>query len=341
MKVTKLSNIIIAVVMAIFPFSLFANQKVETPDFDFPKEVSEKATADLAAALKVNNGEQMIDALVRYGIAEGNISQENLPAIIDKIEAVLKKESRPDFKSLLLTLEAKVFRSYSNAYAGWRKTSEAARPADYSEWGRNDFNEKIKELMTEAVSDKEALRKCAIIDYANILRCNELGALYQPTLYDFVLAQKGEFASESTDEQTDQCEYLLKAGYVPAYLFSKSQGLNTAEKLKLYDQYKDNEHSGCLLTELSTSAESYKQLKDYLQRYPNGVYAYQVSERLAEIEYKKVDIKRANSVSSRDSIRVECRVRNVNDFSISVYQVPDSYVEALEKRGETNIDTKK
>ncbi|HAO64205.1 MAG TPA: hypothetical protein DCQ91_09735, partial [Porphyromonadaceae bacterium] len=68
--------------MAIFPFSLFANQKVETPDFDFPKEVSEKATADLAAALKVNNGEQMIDALVRYGIAEGNISQENLPAII-------------------------------------------------------------------------------------------------------------------------------------------------------------------------------------------------------------------------------------------------------------------
>ena len=67
MKVTKLSNIIIALVMAIFPFSLFANQKVETPDFDFPKEVSEKATADLAAALKANNGEQMIDALVRYG----------------------------------------------------------------------------------------------------------------------------------------------------------------------------------------------------------------------------------------------------------------------------------
>lgn len=341
MKVTKLSNIIIALVMAIFPFSLFANQKVETPDFDFPKEVSEKATADLAAALKVSNGEQMIDALVRYGIAEGNISQENLPAIIGKIESVLKKETRPDFKALLLTLEAKVFRSYSNAYAGWRKTSEAARPADYSEWGRNDFNEKIKELMTEAVSDKEALRKCAIADYANILKYNELGAIYQPTLYDFVLAQKGEFASESSDEQTDQCEYLLKAGYVPAYLFSRSQGLNTAEKLKLYDQYKDNEHSGCLLTDLLASAESYKHLKDYLQRYPNGVYAYQVSERLAEIEYKKVDIKRANSVSSRDSIRVECRVRNVSDFSISVYQVPDSYVEALEKRGETNIDTKK
>ena len=111
MKVTKLSNIIIALVMAIFPFSLFANQKVETPDFDFPKEVSKKATADLAAALKANNGEQMIDALVRYGIAEGNVSQENMPAIIDKIESVLKKENHPDFKALLLTLEAKVFHS--------------------------------------------------------------------------------------------------------------------------------------------------------------------------------------------------------------------------------------
>ena len=156
MKVTKLSNIIIALVMAIFPFSLlFANQKVETPDFDFPKEVSKKATADLAAALKANNGEQMIDALVRYGIAEGNVSQENMPAIIDKIESVLKKENRPDFKALLLTLEAKVFHSYSSAYAGWRKTSEAARPADYSEWGINDFNEKVKELMTEAVSDRK------------------------------------------------------------------------------------------------------------------------------------------------------------------------------------------
>ena len=341
MKGIKLSNIIIALVMAIFPFSLFANQKVETPDFDFPKEVSEKATADLAAALKANNGEQMIDALVRYGIAEGNISQENLPAIINKIESVLKKEQRPDFKALLLALEAKVFRSYSNAYAGWRKTSEAARPADYSEWGRNDFNEKFGELMSEAVKDKDALRKCAITDYANILKYNELGAIYQPTLYDFLLAQKSDFVSLTTEEETDQCEYLLRAGYVPAYLYSKSQSRNTAEKLKLYEQYKDNEHSGCLLADQFSTPATYALLKDYLQRFPNGVYAYQVGSKIAEIEHKKVNISHQNSSSSRDSIQVECRLRNVNDFSISVYQVPDSYLKALEKRGETNIDTKK
>ncbi len=99
------------------PTNLSAKQKVETPDFDFPKEVSKIANTDLTAALKANNGQLMIDALVRFGIAESSISKDNLPSIIKKIEQVVAKESRPDYKALLLTLEASVFNSYSEAYA--------------------------------------------------------------------------------------------------------------------------------------------------------------------------------------------------------------------------------
>ena len=79
---------IIAIVSAFLccSISMQAKNQVQTPDFDFPKEASEKAAADLNKALKTNDASLLIDALVRYGIAESIISPDNLPAIINKME---------------------------------------------------------------------------------------------------------------------------------------------------------------------------------------------------------------------------------------------------------------
>lgn len=325
--------------------NLFANKNVKTPDFDYPKDVSKKASADLSVALKTNDGKLMVDALVRFGIAEGSISQDNLPVIIKKIEQVAAKESRPDYKALLLTLEASVFKSYSWSYAKARVNPEGKRPADYTEWGNSDFDAKASELMNEAVAFKDALRQCPITNYSGIITYNELGALYKPSLYDFILDKKKELTEITEQERTDQFAFLQQNGFVPAYLYAQSGLLDEPQKIKLYNECKENEHSGCLLQSLPEDTTSYNALKDYIHRFPNGLYAKSVANRKSTIESKLARIQFGASYSSRDSIEVKYTIKNVNDFTISVYRLPDNYLTTDEtsiySSRSTAIDTKR
>lgn len=339
MKRFHLSSLFIIFFMAFLPLNLFAKHNVEKPDFDFPKDVSAKATSDLSAALKANNGQQMIDALVRYGIAECSISAENFPAVINKIESVLKKEQRPDFKALLLCLEAKMFEPLLHE-APFRDIAEGPRPADISEWGRDDFKVKIAELISDAVADKDALRKCPITNYSDIITFNDLGALYCPTLYDFLLREKEELSTTGTEIEK-QTEYLLQSGNIPAYLYAKVNSLDSKEKLQLYEKYCDNEHSGMLLTRLSNDANSYKAFQDYLNRHPKGLYCYDISTKVCDIEKKEVSVSYMYSHNSRDSIKVNYNVNNVNDLKIKVYKVEESYLNTLKKEKKDRIDTEK
>ena len=75
--------------MAIFPLNLWGGDS--EPDFDYPKTAAENASKDLKAALKTSDGQKAIDAIIRYSIAQGLISDENMPDIIKKIEEVYTK----------------------------------------------------------------------------------------------------------------------------------------------------------------------------------------------------------------------------------------------------------
>ncbi|MDO4511370.1 MAG: MG2 domain-containing protein [Bacteroidales bacterium] len=341
MSISRLSTIALMLIMSLLPLSLSASKKTTAPDFDFPQDVSKKAQADLSAALRANNGQQMIDALVRYGIAEANISDENLPAIVKKIDEVLAKEKRADFKALLLYLKAQVFQSYAESHFNVRETPEGERPADYTEWGRDDFNDEIKTLMAAATADKDALRSCPITAYSSIFTFDDLGALYMPTLYDVLLNAKDEMGNATHEERAEQTEYLLKAGHTPAYLCRKGMTADADEKLSLYEQYKTSEHSGLLLTNLPTDATAYKAYKDYLQRFPSGLYAYAVGTKVSDIEAKNVNISFNGTHNSLDSLKVTCSVKNVNRYTVKIFKITDAYLNALKKAKTTTIDTKK
>ena len=85
---TLLKNLLTAIcIMAIFPLNLWGGDS--EPDFDYPKTVAENASKDLKAALKTSDGQKAIDAIIRYSIAQGLISDENMPDIIKKIEKAL------------------------------------------------------------------------------------------------------------------------------------------------------------------------------------------------------------------------------------------------------------
>ena len=334
-------SLFLAMLAMVVPFQVGANSRVVTPDFDFPKETSEKASADLNEALKTNDAPLLIDALVRYGIAEASISPENLPAIVSKMESVIQKETRSDVKALLLCLEARVMNGYATSYAKRRNTPEGERPADYTEWGYQDFQDKVKELFARALNAADELRRMPITNYSTILKFNELGALYCPTLYNFVLAEKGQLSSLSTVEREDEEKFLLENGHIPAYLYAKHDLLSDAETIKLYYQYSSNEHAGCLLDFLSYNAETYQALCHYAEQFPNGIYAYSVKCAISAIERKNAQLSYASSANSRDSIAITCTAKNVNLYTVSIYQVPDTYFNSLSKSNSSNISLKK
>ena len=80
-----------------FPFNSTGSPK--EIDFNFPKEVSKNALADLDAALKSGDGQLTVDALVRYSVAQSGISQDNMADIVTRIETVINKEKQPHVKA--------------------------------------------------------------------------------------------------------------------------------------------------------------------------------------------------------------------------------------------------
>ena len=124
-----------------FPFNTLGNKVI---DFNFPQDVSKQALDDLNKALKTGDGQQTVDALVRYSIAQSGISQDNMPDIIKKIESVSNKEKRPEFKALLYYFEAMAYQGYYNAFTSYEKDAEAMSDEAQSQvLQKSEFYKKI------------------------------------------------------------------------------------------------------------------------------------------------------------------------------------------------------
>ena len=191
----------IALLLAmVFPFDSLGNKVI---DFNFPQDVSRQALDDLNAALKTGDGQQTVDALVRYSIAKSGISQDNMPGIINKIESVSNKEKRPEFKALLYYFEAMAYQGYYTRFARWsnRHNPVGEEPADISEWDSKQFETKIRQLLATSLAEPEALKQIPVTSLPDIIKCNELGATYVPTLYEFLLIKNLEIFEDLPDSE--------------------------------------------------------------------------------------------------------------------------------------------
>ena len=312
-----------------FPFHSSGSGK--TIDFNFPQDVSKNALTDLDAALKSGDGQQTVDALVRYSVAQSGISQDNMADIVSRIETVINKEKQPHIRALLTHLEALVYKGYRDRYARWSDRNNPVEevPADVSEWDRKQFDKKIAELIEKSLSEPAALKQVAVTDLPEIIQCNELGATYVPTLHEFML-MKGKEMLEQSDLDDDNLVERIKADWlaatednVPAHIYALTQN-QPSIPIETYRQYQDNEHCACLLSNMSWENDKvqYKTLKEYVERFPNSIYTPEVKNRIIQLENKHVNLSYPNVRSSRDSITVTADVRNANAFNIVVYQVP-------------------
>ena len=330
MKQTIIHILSIVLLIMAFPFHSSGNNR--DIDFNFPQDVSNKALADLDKALKSGDGELTIDALVRYGIAQSSLSQDNMADIITRVENAIAKEKQPHLRALLYHLEAMIYQGYRDRYARWsdRNNPVGETPTDYSEWDQMQFDKKITELVEKSLAEPEALKAVAVTSLPDIIKCNKLGATYIPTLHEFLL-MKGKEMLDGVDMNNEDLRERIKSdwlatteGNVPAHIYAMTRTLPSIT-IETYRQYQDNEYCVNLLDHITweNPKERYKTLQDYVARFPNSVYTDEVKNRITQMEGKNVNLSYPMVRSSRDDITVTANVNNANSFTIEVYRVSD------------------
>ena len=348
MKRTIIHILFIVLLIMAFPFDSSGNNRVI--DFNFPQDVSKEAIADLDQALKSGDGQLTVDALVRYSLAQSGISQDNMADIISRVESVINKEKQPHIKALLYHLEAMIYQGYRDRYARWSDRSNPVEevPEDISEWDRKQFDNKITELIEKSLAEPEALKAVAVTSLPGIIKCNELGATYVPTLHEFLLMKGLEMTRQTEIDDNPLAERIMadwlatSEGNAPANIYAiVTTGKGNCNAA--YERYHDNEHCGYLLEQMSweNKKEKYKTLKEYLERFPNSIYSAEVKNAITNIESKNVNLYYPDIRSSRDSITVTAHLDNVNAFTIEVYRVPDNMLDKYRlKKSELQLVSK-
>ena len=310
------------------------------PDFNFPQDVTQQAQADLKQALSKGDGQLVVDALVRSSLAKSSITIENMSEIVDDIDRVARKESRPDIRALLYHLEARVMYDYTNNFTpADRRNPEfmshnVVVKDKYAYWDTRQFEHAIDSLVNLSLRDREALLQHSVKDYDDIIKCNELGAKYVPTLYHFLNYQSQDLVSDQLEKslQTD----LINAmpGNAMATVFAKCAPLGNwssyqKEYQAVYEEFANVPEGGLPLSYLSGD-NHYATFQGYVKRFPKSIYANEIRNSITYIERKWATVDFAGHLNSKFSahadkaqVQVKVGVRNVNDVSVRLYRLPD------------------
>ena len=312
--------------MGLLPLSLFGAKDKKVVDFNYPQDVSKNALADLDQALNGGDGRLVVDAIVRYSLAQSGISPENMPDIVGRIESTIQQERRTEYRALLQYFEACVFNAYMERHGVFDRenpddVADAADEKDYTTWDNAKFRATINSLLRQALSDPDELKRHPVTDFQGIITCDRQGATLVPTLYQFLCQQVLELTSDTALEAkiADAWKQSV-AGNVPAYIYASLRCHGSAEQL--YEQFKDNEHSGLALTS-TYGDDMYAAYKDYVSRFPQGYYTPTIQNKIKNIENKSVTLSYPKQLHSGDSLTVTMDVNNVNRFTLQVYQITD------------------
>lgn len=167
-----------------------AGTNVAKPDFAFPQKVSNQADKDLKSALRDGNAPLILRSLMDYGLAQGLVDADNLPAVVTRMQELRADRHTPaTAKSMLALLQATV---YQQIFMQNRWTYERRDlpmdplPADYNEWSGKQFKARIEGLIDTALMATDQLQQTSIAEWLAVIDLKDIDTRYFPTLYDFV-----------------------------------------------------------------------------------------------------------------------------------------------------------
>lgn len=242
------------------------------PDFRYPKTVAKTAESDLKAALKSQDGEGAVDALVRYSLAWSMISEEHLTEITTRIEQVANQSTTPaDIRALLLHLDARVCYGHPSHWL--------------------DLSQRIDSLCRESLRDLEYLAQCPLTQYGRIIDLGsnpdsqeaKEGLRLLPTLAEFLLyhtreiatikysAEQRRYLQPLRDKQRADSIELARVERERQYVTLRHPELQgSRDSLKVEIRYRNLQRAGIEILALDDALKNKddwnlprKQLKDY------------------------------------------------------------------------------
>ena len=334
-----MKRIVFAVLIALLAFNGWSRSN--EPDFNYPKEVTKQAEADLKKALASGDGQMVVDAIVRASIAQSQLSREKMSEIINRIDRTAANEKNPATRALLRHFEAVVMNSYSKAFMPTDRLGdddirvydphpEATARDPYAKWTKGQFQARIDELVTQSLADSAALCASQVTDFQRIITCDKLGASYVPTLYQFLIKEGIPLVSRDVKKRLRTLWESSTVGNITAHTWARMESIDDGHSWssdrdayrKLIASQPGAEINGLLLDYLNDD-EDYDVLRDYVKRYPKSIYANDVRNNISHIERTSAKLVHDGQRNSREQVPVRMNVRNVNQFSIDVYRLSD------------------
>lgn len=330
----------------------------EQPDFNYPQSVITDASDELEKALKLNDGERIVLALIQSSLAKSMISTDSLPTIIDEIEHFANTEKDECIKSTLFLLEAKILNSYycNNKYKLSSRTSLNTTPSSVFEWNASQFKNKISLLLNQALNYKKKLINTPVSDYKKIVKINDESVNIYPTMFDFIAYQSIEiykswdiksFRNIFVNTPLNETNYSEEVNSIYKTLLSshKNGSLpyinaicekeifnnsiktdfldNSAMQLKLsslYDEYKNNPNVAPIILKLEGSDKKlYNIYSNYIEQYPQSIFTPTIKSKKLNLEKRSATLSFERFVTTADSIKIECQAENTNNIELAIY----------------------
>ena len=299
-------------------------------DFAFPRKVSAEALTQLDKALKSGDGNAVVDAMIRYSIAQSSISKQSIDTIVPRIEQLAVKEKRADIKALLYHLEARVLGQYYAKYGAQSQVVDTL-PERFELWSKSQIKDKINELMRLSVKDEKALLAKPLSKYAGLISEDPQGIF--PSLYHFLALEGYKFTrdDEILTSLLANCEpgsevhmeVIRNSLSSPVHLAATGATSRYAVAISYLEKYIDKESAGALLRDIDLSDKAISLCEEYVSRFPDGRFASIAKNKISMAREKDVSIFIKPEYATHDSIEVKFFCKNIDTLSLALYRLND------------------
>jgi 5-hydroxyisourate hydrolase-like protein (transthyretin family) len=333
------------------------------PDFAYPTKVAANARTMLAGALKANNGQLALRALMNLSISLTDIDLDSAATVIADCRRASATLSRPADCALVDLLTAKIYYTLYN-YNQWtydrREQSAEPSTSDFKLWNGTQWRDTIRSFVDSAIANPDVLAATSCAAYANVLSIDAKSAPMYATLLDFVALQSVDILNNIGDDTRLPDIYAtwidhakasapeLIAAEVSRLKFladkhgarsaSTAEGKKTyADLLALWSEQKASPYAAEALIAAYPCIDRNTPIatvRSYVAACDEQVAAHADYFRndclLGYVDHLKQPVVSVNYPTMAvpgDSLQLDIDVRNARDFTINIYAVPYTWSE--------------
>lgn len=342
-------------------FILNAKDEYKVPDFAFPQTVTEQSEKRLQEALENGNEVMALREAINLTVAHNLLSDsQNASYQINLLDS-LATDLKSPFCNVAQLLEAEIlYQTYeANSYLYNQRNLPVKYPlpGDTQEWSAEMFKAEILRLISAAnaptkedysfivispllqENNEQEKIEMTISQFIGFKSADILKKLIPQNSYSLIPFYPSQVASSIGGECEAECKKILSNliatsdnSVIKALAvrdFSYLLPDNEREKYlnENLEKLQSTEGSGVLMFHLweinpeKNPAQEYKSMKDYLEKYPDGLYAPLLSFAIDRITQEKIELEFPGKIFPQEIASGKVTVSNLSEGYILIFRL--------------------